>query len=70
MKQFPKEHIKYLKSLQEIVDGIEEEKFKAIVKLEDEAKRHTGIDIEIFYCDGSFVGIGDYPKHYKLLQCE
>jgi len=64
-----KELIKKLKPYWQEAKKIEEEFYSKIGNLEQKMSKDLKIkDLELFMCDGSIVGIGNYDRTMKLIQ--
>ena len=70
MKKFNKKQIKELKKIWKAYKKIKSAYYMDIDALEIAGKKTTGIEIELFFCDGGCVGIGDIARQYELLQME
>jgi len=69
MKKYDrKELIKKLKPFHKKIQKIQSNYYDAIDNLEKEMQHKIGIeDLEIFWCDGTIVGIGNYSRTLKLI---
>jgi len=68
MKRFTKKQKAYLDKAWEDVKVAEDKYYTAINLIEEKARLILDIDIEVFHCDGSAVGFGDYGREYKLYE--
>ena len=66
-KKFNKTQIKYIKKMLSKIEDAEDDYVVALHAIEVWLQEKTGVDIEIFHVDGSFVGFGDYHREYELL---
>lgn len=64
-----KKQLQIFKKYWKDVKKLEENFYRGIGRFEEKMSKETGIpDIEIFFCDGEMVGIGNYDRTMKLIQ--
>jgi hypothetical protein len=59
--------MKEFKDAWKLVQHASNQYWGAINQIEDSLKKVTGIDAEIFHCDGELVGIGEVNREMKLV---
>lgn len=69
-KKLSKKQIKILKPIWEDAKKLANRYWDDISALEKQAEVATGVDIELFHCEGCLVGIGNYSRTIKLIQPE
>lgn len=71
MKRLTKKQIDYLKYHWKLAKKAEGEFYEKIRDIEFAMRFELDIeDLEIFFCDGSMVGIGNYSRTIKLVHSE
>ena len=70
MKKADKKTIEMLKPIWVGVRDAQEKYWEDIKILEEYAQKITGVDIEVFHCDGEACGLGNYARTMKLIQDE
>ena len=70
MKKFTKKQKQYLQLVYNSALSSRNIYWEAISKIELDAFKKLGIEIEVFHVNGEPVGIGDYSRKYELLHFE
>jgi len=70
LKTTSKARITQLKPYWEEAQKVQDRYWKEIAHLEDSLRERFGIEYELFHCDGSLAGIGDYSRTIALINAE